>query len=414
MTENPNLQVAHRAPLTTNDRSSTKAADVTVVIPTFNRSNFLPEAIDSLLNQTIPPRRLIVIDDGSTDDTQEVVRRFGARIEYIRKENAGKAKALNLALTLIDTEYVWFFDDDDAAYPEALEALIKPYITSPMLGFVAGSFDRAVSKGSLFEATITKPPYLYENQPLDLQRAQLFRHCTILMSGALLRTEAVRSVGGFNDILLRGQDYELMVKLASKFDFQHCSRCVFIVREHPGLRGPKSMQHDESTRLKVWAAFEEKIGQYLISEVPLDKFTLGKAYQADELSIRRHNHIVKAWAIAPKLHSSYAYTEIDNAFKADSTNHLSAAEKELIENMFNHQFIYHRTPSINIKIIKSISQTKNGRSALRIMTKGIYWAIQRRDQSSLIKLKLLLSAAFIFSASVVFGLIAPSNTSPSK
>ncbi|NMG70082.1 glycosyltransferase family 2 protein [Parazoarcus communis] len=411
MTDNPNLQVAHRAPLTTNDRSSTKAADVTVVIPTFNRSNFLPEAIESLLNQTIPPRRLIVIDDGSTDDTQEVVRHFGARIEYIRKENAGKAKALNLALTLIDTEYVWFFDDDDAAYPEALEALIKPYITSPMLGFVAGSFDRAESKGSLFEATITKTPYPYENQSQHFQRAQLFRHCTILMSGALLRTEAVRAIGGFNDILLRGQDYDLMVKLASKFEFQHCNRCVYILREHSGLRGPNSMKHDANTRLKVWAEFESEIGEYLISQVPLEKFTLDDTSQAVEVNIRRHNYIVKAWALAPKLDSAYAFTEIENAFKTDSSTPISATEEDLLKNMFNHQFIYHRIPSISIEKLRTISRTKNGRSALRMMTKGIYWATQRRDQSSLSRFKLLFSAAFIFSASVVFGLITPTSRS---
>src|SRR3982751_5606096 len=100
-------------------------ADVTVVISTYNRSRYLPEAIESILAQSIRPVRFVVVDDGSTDSTSSVVASFGDLVEYVRKDNGGKAHSLCFVMPSVTTKYVWFFDDDDAAYPAALEIMLK-------------------------------------------------------------------------------------------------------------------------------------------------------------------------------------------------------------------------------------------------------------------------------------------------
>lgn len=69
---------------------------ISVIIPTYNCAHFLPEAIDSVLAQTFRDYELIVIDDGSTDDTEEVVKRYGDQIRYLRQENSGPGAARNL------------------------------------------------------------------------------------------------------------------------------------------------------------------------------------------------------------------------------------------------------------------------------------------------------------------------------
>ena len=94
-----------------------RSGRVSVLMPTFNRGGMLSEALDSVLGQSIPPHQVVVIDDGSTDDTSERVARYGARIDYIRKDNGGKSSALNLGLTHVTGDYVWVFDDDDVALP---------------------------------------------------------------------------------------------------------------------------------------------------------------------------------------------------------------------------------------------------------------------------------------------------------
>jgi glycosyltransferase involved in cell wall biosynthesis len=101
------------------------------VIATFNRAPYIRETLDSLLNQSRPPARVLVVDDGSTDSTSEILRTYVPRIEYLRKDNVGKSSALNLALPLVKTESVWIFDDDDVALRHALDSHLRTLSSAP-------------------------------------------------------------------------------------------------------------------------------------------------------------------------------------------------------------------------------------------------------------------------------------------
>ena len=94
---------------------------VTAIIPTYNRSTFLGEALASLLAQTLPPDEIVVVDDGSTDNTAEVVASISSQIVYIRQPNRGKSAALNLGLQLASNELIYIFDDDDIAAEDCIE-----------------------------------------------------------------------------------------------------------------------------------------------------------------------------------------------------------------------------------------------------------------------------------------------------
>ena len=103
------------------------ARQITAIVPTFNRSTLLIEALDALDTQTRPPAQVIVWDDSSTDGTAQAVAEVQGRsslpILYKRAENGGKSRALNAALALADQDYIWICDDDDAALPDAAERL---------------------------------------------------------------------------------------------------------------------------------------------------------------------------------------------------------------------------------------------------------------------------------------------------
>src|SRR3954471_14240389 len=94
---------------------------VSIVIPTYNRARYLRECLESVLSQTVPPLEVIVIDDGSEDETCSTVAAFGAPVRYVWKENGGKPRALNFAIPQVQGEFVWMFDDDDVALPHAIE-----------------------------------------------------------------------------------------------------------------------------------------------------------------------------------------------------------------------------------------------------------------------------------------------------
>ena len=94
---------------------------VSVVIPTYNSSQFIVETLESVFAQTYKDYEIIVVDDGSTDNTKEVLQPYTSRIKYIYKENGGPASARNVGIKSAQGEYIAFLDSDDRWLPEKLE-----------------------------------------------------------------------------------------------------------------------------------------------------------------------------------------------------------------------------------------------------------------------------------------------------
>lgn len=97
---------------------------VTVLINNYNYAHFLPQAIDSALNQTYPNIEVVVVDDGSTDDSREIISSYGARIRPILKENGGQASAFNAGLAASRGEIICMLDADDFFHPDKVERVI--------------------------------------------------------------------------------------------------------------------------------------------------------------------------------------------------------------------------------------------------------------------------------------------------
>ncbi|MSS71055.1 MAG: glycosyltransferase family 2 protein [Candidatus Latescibacteria bacterium] len=98
---------------------------VSVILPTYNRANYLIESLESLLAQTYPNIEIVVVNDGSTDETKDKLGAFRDRILYLEKSNGGKSSAINLGLRYATGDYVWVFDDDDIALPDMVESHVS-------------------------------------------------------------------------------------------------------------------------------------------------------------------------------------------------------------------------------------------------------------------------------------------------
>lgn len=119
---------------------SFKPLDVSVIIPTYNRARLVVEAIESVLHQTAPPREIIVIDDGSTDETPRALESFGNRIISIHQENQGVGAARNRGLAMAQGRYLAFLDSDDIWLEFKLELQIAVMERIPEIGFLFSDF----------------------------------------------------------------------------------------------------------------------------------------------------------------------------------------------------------------------------------------------------------------------------------
>lgn len=124
---------------------------ISVIIPTYNREDLLPTAVESVINQTFKDWELIIVDDGSTDGTEELVKKYltDIRISYVKKENGGGAQTRNFGVSLAKRDFIVFLDSDDEAYPNWLETAFQQIKDDT--GIVCVGANRKLVDGTIVE-----------------------------------------------------------------------------------------------------------------------------------------------------------------------------------------------------------------------------------------------------------------------
>ncbi len=182
---------------------------VSVIIPTHNRATLLAEAIDSVLQQTFSDFELIIVDDGSTDNTPQVVAAYDdPRIVYIRQDGQERGAARNRGVAAAQGEFITFLDDDDWFLPHKL-AVQVPYLqANPEVGMVISGWDRVTEDGAVVRA---ERPWLHHPEPV-LRNWLFAAMCHV--AAMLMRRSWFERVGGFNQEIISGEDTYLWYCLA--------------------------------------------------------------------------------------------------------------------------------------------------------------------------------------------------------
>lgn len=211
---------------------------VSVIIPSYNRAAFLPEAIESLLSQTYPVFEIIVVDDGSTDETKEVCDRYPT-VQYIYQKNQGVSVARNTGIHVSTGEYLLFLDSDDCLLPQAVEIGINCINAHPEVGFVFGNyiFQSMNPDGSY------KTEQVYDNQPEVASYATLLAaEHKIQCACVIFRRVAIEAVGGFDPNLATMEDINLFLRVAREFPIHFHNQIVFKYRYHGSNLSAKSAE----------------------------------------------------------------------------------------------------------------------------------------------------------------------------
>ena len=206
---------------------------VTAIITTFNRKRYLGPAIKSVLAQSFTDFELVILDNSSSDGTEDVVRSFDDnRIRYIKHPPLTIGQQRNLGLREARGEYIGFLDDDDEWLPNKLDRQVEIFQQGPPeLALVYGGFVRIDSDGAEFA---THHPVLRGRILLDLLwHRDAF---TGSASNPLMKSSVLRELRGYNDELCTSEDWELYLRLAERFAIDFTEESILRIRSHRGPR----------------------------------------------------------------------------------------------------------------------------------------------------------------------------------
>lgn len=216
--------------------SAQKKLTVSVIIPTYNRAGFLSDAIQSVLQQTRPITELIVVDDGSTDETSALVNGFGGKVRYVYQENSGPAAARNLGMQLATGDFIAFQDSDDLWVENKIELQLELIANHPQLEFVFGDMANFRGKEQSLSPEIKNEElhnYLgRENSNLQKLFEWLVVENVIPTGTVLFKRNIIEKVGYFDESLQLAEDYKYWLQISASCVAGFIPKVLLLRRRH--------------------------------------------------------------------------------------------------------------------------------------------------------------------------------------
>ncbi|MEL6447894.1 MAG: glycosyltransferase [Pseudomonadota bacterium] len=204
---------------------------VSVIIPCYNRGDYIAETVDSVFGQTLRDIELICVDDGSTDQTRAILEGYGDRLtllEHPGRVNKGQSAAINLGLAHAEGEFIAVLDSDDLWLPEKLEEQVAYLDAHPETDIVYGNGE-AIDGSGRHLYRIYETGHVERNDVADLLLDCYF----LLPNNALVRSRLYDEAGGFDESLRAAQDHDMAIRLAERGNVAYLDRCWFRYRRHP-------------------------------------------------------------------------------------------------------------------------------------------------------------------------------------
>jgi glycosyltransferase involved in cell wall biosynthesis len=195
---------------------------ITVVTPSFNQARFIGETIESVLGQGYPNLEYIVVDGGSTDGTQDILRRYGDRLRWVSERDRGQADAVNKGVAMGHGEIIGWLNSDDTYAPGALQRAARVFASAPDVGVVYGDADHVLEDGAHYGP--------YPTSAFDHQR--LAERCFICQPAAFIRRRAFDAVGGVDAELRYCMDYDLWIRMGRQQRFVYLGEVLAQSRLH--------------------------------------------------------------------------------------------------------------------------------------------------------------------------------------
>lgn len=207
--------------------STARQDGISVVIPCHNEAKYVGQAIQSVIEQTYSPIEILVVDDGSTDDTREVAEGFGSAVEYLYQDHGGVCRARNFGIGVARFAHIIFLDADDRMVADAAEIMIS---TMDQYGegcalMTAGIHLTGDDGVPTAEASMEMPDTMITFEDLILRNR--------VAGSPMARKQAILDVGGFDETLSHSEDRDLWIRLAARWQVVKVGHTLTIVIDRP-------------------------------------------------------------------------------------------------------------------------------------------------------------------------------------
>lgn len=255
-----------------------KASLVSVVIPCYNHALFLPKAIESVLQQTHEPVEIVVVDDGSTDNTREVALRYPS-VKYVHQKNAGLSAARNTGIVNSTGGYLLFLDADDWLLPEGIETNLSYFSNGQTIGFVSGSYRSFYVSGG-DEKTMTRE--VSRNPYADLLlRNHIKMHASVLFPRWVF--ESLK----YDTSLKASEDWDLYLHITRHHPIVQHERPIAVYRRYSS-----SMSRNGVVMLKTGLRVLEKQIPFATSSLEKNNLRKGQKHIIQKFSKRAYNNLL--------------------------------------------------------------------------------------------------------------------------
>lgn len=222
---------------------------ISVIIPCYNSEKWIKECLQSVINQVYKNLEIIVVDDGSTDNTAQIIRNFtDNRLKYFYKKNEGASATRNFGIEQSKGNWISFLDSDDYWLPDKIEKQIQ--LTFSGYDFIYCDFNKIDENGNLIDNSIDINPVLYNNQ---IKKMLLNTNKIAGGSSALLNKKIIKTIGLFNTHIILGEDWEYWARAAwANFKFGYINEKLIYIRQN-------TLSVQNTSSIKLWKNSTEAV-----------------------------------------------------------------------------------------------------------------------------------------------------------
>lgn len=280
-----------------------------IIIPTYNRDKFIAETIQSVLGQTFKDLEVIVVDDGSIDNTKEIVEKFikkDGRVRYIYQKNSGRPSIpRNFGFKNSTGDYLAFLDSDDVWLPEKLEKQILFFEKSEnkKLGFL-DCRNLIIDENGLE----IKNPYVFPNYHGNVFRELLKYNFIFTPGSVLIKRNVIDEIGCFDENLISMDDWDIWIRISKKYYFDFIDELLFKYRVHiSNITATLTQKNKEQQIIYIFEKHIKDFNDYCPDFYYRKIRELANFYcKENKIKIGR-NYFIKAIKLKPRDFRNYPY-----------------------------------------------------------------------------------------------------------